>query len=433
MALLALLLTAIAPAAQLSLAPPQASWIYLAKYDSTYDCSGNNNTKTNGCAAMQPQKSLLDCQNYCARTRTPAGTNCSVFAFQESAKPDKQGRRGCWFRWGSNFTWRDPRDCPPPLQKGCKPSGDTSGCNTVSVKGCKKYEDAAVQPHKQSVLGWVDGAAFVQNSGWNASVHRSPYARLPLAAKTGEWCSPPCPVRAPVWGEGQNGAGLYLAFKTDAPTVALNATLISEAREYVNCGVACQTGVDMYAHDTNSSAWRWVATAWPGPGGWAWSGKDISKVMVPTDAVLPSRGMTRYRIHLPIYNGFTSAAIKVPAGSTVAPDPPPPDQAAPILFYGTSIVNGHVASRPGMIFTHVLSRMLGRVSSFETLTFISRVSESLFLMLRCEWLQHAAKMWAGQDVINLGFGGQGTMDPSIGRLIAELKQVRGARDWPLEQ
>ena len=42
-------------------------------------------------------------------------------------------------------------------------------------------------------------------------------------------------------------------------------------------------------------------------------------------------------------------------------------------------------------------------------------------------------MWAGQDVINLGFGGQGTMDPSIGRLIAELKQVRGARDWPLEQ
>jgi hypothetical protein len=33
----------------------------------------------------------------------------------------------------------------------------------------------------------------------------------------------------------------------------------------------------------------------------------------------------------------------------------------------------------------------------------------------------------GRDVINLGFGGQGTMDPSIGRLIAEMKQVRNSR------
>ena len=102
--------------------------------------------------------------------------------------------------------------------------------------------------------------------------------------------------------------------------------------------------------------------------------------MVKTDPALPSRGLTRYRIHLPIYNGLTSAAIGIPAGSSILPDPPPAVHPAPILFYGTSIVNGHVASRPGMIFTHVLSRALRR------------------------------------PVINLGFGGQGTMDPSIGRL-----------------
>ena len=59
------------------------------------------------------------------------------------------------------------------------------------------------------------------------------------------------------------------------------------------------------------------------------------------------------------------------------------DELAPVLFYGTSIVNGHVASRPGMIFTNVLSRALRR------------------------------------PVINLGFGGQGTMDPSIGQSALE--------------
>jgi hypothetical protein len=111
-------------------------WAHLAKFDSTYDCSGKNNTKASGCAPMRPQKTLLECQEYCAQTLTPAGTNCTVFAFQTSATPDKHGLRGCWFRWGSNYTWKDPRDCPPPLRKGCHPSGDTSGCLVGKVKGC---------------------------------------------------------------------------------------------------------------------------------------------------------------------------------------------------------------------------------------------------------------------------------------------------------
>ena len=83
----------------------------------------------------------------------------------------------------------------------------------------------AESPAKPTVplLRWVDAAALVANSGWDygwdSSVKRcdgpgwhggepctGPYARLPLAAKTGEWCDPPCPVRSQVWGEGQNGA-----------------------------------------------------------------------------------------------------------------------------------------------------------------------------------------------------------------------------------
>lgn len=66
-------------------------------------------------------------------------------------------------------------------------------------------------------LRWTDAAAMVANSGWDYGWNSAarcasgdpctgPYARLPLAAKTGEWCDPPCPVRSQVWAEGQNGA-----------------------------------------------------------------------------------------------------------------------------------------------------------------------------------------------------------------------------------
>ena len=44
------------------------TWVHLAHYDSTYDCSGKNNTEAAGCAAMVPQPSLAACQAYCART-----------------------------------------------------------------------------------------------------------------------------------------------------------------------------------------------------------------------------------------------------------------------------------------------------------------------------------------------------------------------------
>ena len=166
------------------------------------------------------------------------------------------------------------------------------------------------------------------------------------------------------------GAGLYLAFKTAAEAISLNASLISEASEGVNCGVACNTGVDMYAWDGNSSAWRWVSTAWPGPGGWSWSGKEIHKQMV-ADPALPARGITRYRINLPIYNGFTSAQLGVPeGGGLILLDPLAAVAPAPILFYGTSIVNGHVGS-------------LGPCMDFPVNSLDSNLSVQLYKMFIC--------------------------------------------------
>jgi hypothetical protein len=50
-------------------------------------------------------------------------------------------------------------------------------------------------PRAPPSMQWMDAATLVENTGMAPSVSRLPYGRLPNAAKTGELCSPPCPVR----------------------------------------------------------------------------------------------------------------------------------------------------------------------------------------------------------------------------------------------
>jgi len=50
-------------------------------------------------------------------------------------------------------------------------------------------------PRAPPSMQWMDAATLVENTGMAPSVPRLPYGRLPNAAKTGELCSPPCPVR----------------------------------------------------------------------------------------------------------------------------------------------------------------------------------------------------------------------------------------------
>ena len=61
-----------------------------------------------------------------------------------------------------------------------------------------------------------------------------------------------------------------------------------------------------------------------------------------------------------------------------------PRKEKPILFYGTSIMHGACASRPGISFPAILGRRLGR------------------------------------PIINLGFDGNGIMEPEVASLLAEL-------------
>jgi hypothetical protein len=95
-------------------------------------------------------------------------------------------------------------------------------------------------------------------------------------------------------------------------------------------------------------------------------------------------GQREYMVYLPLRNGIVSLEIGVPKGSAITQASARAAGSKPIVFYGTSITHGISASRPGMTHVAILGRMFNR------------------------------------EVINLGFSGNGRMEPEVTRFIEEL-------------
>ena len=90
--------------------------------------------------------------------------------------------------------------------------------------------------------------------------------------------------------------------------------------------------------------------------------------------------MYDFTLNFPLYNGVKSLEIGVDAGAEFETPLPFVDD-RPIVIYGTSVTQGGCASRPGSLFTNILSRRLNR------------------------------------PFINLGFSGNGCGEPEMAHLI----------------
>jgi lysophospholipase L1-like esterase len=86
--------------------------------------------------------------------------------------------------------------------------------------------------------------------------------------------------------------------------------------------------------------------------------------------------------YLPLYNSTVKIEIGIPEGTAF--EPIAPRTAKPVVFYGTSITHGASASRPGLCHPAILGRRLAR------------------------------------PVINLGFSGNGKMEPEVVALLSEI-------------
>jgi hypothetical protein len=241
------------------------------------------------------------------------------------------------------------------------------GCAAKPVQGLRlalPVNSAKGTESEDGKLIWYDALELgVEGRGWQDVKH--PYDRLPSEAEG--------LVREAVWSLSHNTAGMSVRFTTDSPVVAARWSLRSGMLAMRHMPATGVSGLDLYArHD---GAWRWVGMGRPG------KQQGNEKTLVSSAPT----GSHTYLMYLPLYNGIESLEIGIRPGSILSKAPAHEQpRAKPVLFWGTSILQGGCASRPGMAYPSIIGRRLDR------------------------------------PVINLGFSGNGRMDPEIVQLIAGL-------------
>ncbi len=179
--------------------------------------------------------------------------------------------------------------------------------------------------------------------------------------------------RESLWYLSTQSAGMYLRFRTDSPEIFARWT--SKYKNSMNHMTDTGTrGLDLYAYVNGQ--WQFVRSGRP-------EKKRVSNVPIIQN-MQPQ--MRDYMLYLSLYDGITSLEIGVDEGSVLEQSTlASPSADRPIVMYGTSILQGGCASRPGMAFTNIIARKLDR------------------------------------EVINLGFSGNAFLDFEVAELMAAIK------------
>lgn len=192
------------------------------------------------------------------------------------------------------------------------------------------------------------------------------YKRLPDSLQ--------CISRPILWELGRNSAGLSIRFKSNSSRIILKWEVLCDNHmsHMTDIGVK---GLDLYCWEGSIKKWRFVNSARP-------FGKQ-NQVTVISDMVPKER---EFMLYLPLYDGISSMTIGIDSVAMIEkPALSYPNQYEPIVFYGTSIMQGCSASRPGMAYTNIISRRLNK------------------------------------ECINFGFSGNAFLDLEIAHLMASVK------------
>ena len=214
---------------------------------------------------------------------------------------------------------------------------------------------------KDNTIYYGKESFLIEGTGVAESEKESPYDRLPTSYKD--------KVRKQVWDLSKNSAGISIRFNTNSSSVKVKWALLNDTKmnHMAETGIK---GVDLYCKV--NGVWTYVNT-----------GRPTAKENEASLISCLSAGEREFKLYLPLYDGTTKVEIGLESGSTITK--PAADKKLPIVFYGTSILQGGCASRPGMVFTSIISRKLN------------------------------------VDCINFGFSGNGRMDPPMAELISGIK------------
>lgn len=203
---------------------------------------------------------------------------------------------------------------------------------------------------------WHD-ASLLTVHGKLDTVYTAPFQRFPTDMKD--------KVRERVWQLSKNAAGLYLDFETDATDIIVQYQVEDELA-FPHMSATGVSGLDLYAQDEKED-WQWVRSNY--------SFNDTITYRFSNIRPVTNNKLRSYRLYLPLYNTIKWMEIGVAKNAVFKSLRVSDDK--PIVIYGTSIVQGACASRPGMAWPSILGRKSGR------------------------------------PVVNLGFSGNGRLEPGI--------------------
>ncbi|MBT3879778.1 MAG: hypothetical protein HON76_10445 [Candidatus Scalindua sp.] len=196
-------------------------------------------------------------------------------------------------------------------------------------------------------------------SGLPGYYHNKEFVRLPESQKN--------KIRLILWDLSKKPSGGRIRFKTNSNLVYVHAFSPNPFTPY-HMNSIMKNGIDIYV---NNVYW---GSAWPDGAG---NIKQLFKFQKEEE-------FNNITLYLPLYEEITVHSIQVAGNSEVIPSNDLIEM-KPIIYYGSSITQGGVASNPGLSYQAILSRAIG------------------------------------VDFINLGFAGNGKGDIQIANYIGTLE------------
>lgn len=233
------------------------------------------------------------------------------------------------------------------------------------VQENKKAEDPKPEKPKGPEIEFFDAAQFpVYGKATQHTYAR--YTRLPANYEQ--------ITRKDLWSLGLNSTGLYVRFRSNTQNMKIRWESWTGFRmnHMTDTGIR---GIDVYTRDAKGN-WVFLGCARP------------STKLETTSSVISDMdpGMREYMVYLSLYDGVKKLEIGVDKGCIIEKSElNSPKAGKPIVMYGTSILQGGCANRPGMVMTSILSRRLDR------------------------------------EVVNLGFSGNARLDPDTAELMASME------------
>ncbi|MDO4575811.1 MAG: SGNH/GDSL hydrolase family protein [Planctomycetia bacterium] len=200
----------------------------------------------------------------------------------------------------------------------------------------------------------------LEGRAWENEERATPYVRFPK-----RWMDK---MPGGVRGNAQHSSGIVAHFTTNSSQILLRCSVVDKSLAMNHMPATGKSGFDLYCKD-DAGTFRFVTNTVPREG-------DI-----PFPGRMGEKKEREYMLYFPLYNQASHVEIGLDSDATFAVVPV---EKKPMLFYGTSIVHGACASRPGMPHPAILGRRLGR------------------------------PFW------NFGFSGSGKMEPVLAEAFAEL-------------